>query len=70
MGQISEDFKSSGVKKKISRLIPEEIVLASVFKPSKGSLFKELGDFELQTYLVSDQGCKNSCPKLKQGHLL
>ena len=61
MGPISEDFKSAGVKKKDFKINIEEIVLASVFKPSKGSSFKELGDSELQIHLVPDQGCNNSC---------
>ena len=33
----------------------EEIVLASISKPSKGSFFKGLGDSELQIHLVPDQ---------------
>ena len=70
MGLISKDFKSAGVKKKDFKINIEEIVVASVFRPSKGSSFKELGDSELQTYLVLDQSCSDSCPKLKQGHLL
>ena len=54
MGLISEDSNSTGVKKEVFKINTKEIVLALVFKPSKGSFFKELGDSKLQTYLVSD----------------
>ena len=70
MGLISAEFKSAGVKKKDFKINTEEIVMASVFKPSKGSFFKGLGNSELQIHLVPDQSCSNSCPKLKQEHLL
>ena len=46
-----ENFKPTSVKREDFKTNTKEIVLASVFKHSKGSFFKVLGDSELQIHI-------------------